>query len=136
MPRHANKPDDMNDRLTLGTILFVIHSFASFLTFLYCHINTESQAVFAYFLFLIVDAPTLPWAFEIEGKIGLLSPLADAWTNVWYYGHQGVNLRAFILTATFGGLHWFAIGNLLTYLFGQIHQRLHQRPTSSTVQSL
>ncbi|MCP9439992.1 MAG: hypothetical protein NHB36_08915 [Nitrospira sp.] len=123
----------MKDRLALGTTLFAIHSFASFLTFLYCHINTESQAVFAYFLFFVVDAPTVPWAFEIEGRIGVLSHLADMWTGLWYYGHQGVNLRAFILTATFGGLHWFAIGNLLTYLFGRIHHRLQRRPMSSTI---
>lgn len=129
-------PNDMNDRLTLGITLFAIHSFASFLTFLYCHSSTESRAVFAYFLFLIVDAPTLPWAFELEGTIGLLSPLADAWTDVWYYGHHGINLRAFILTATFGGLHWFVIGNLLTDLFTWIHQQLQRRSTPSTVQSI
>ena len=102
------------DGLVLGTTLLVIHSFASSLVFLYCHINTESQSVFAYFLFFVVDAPTVPLAFEIEGKIGLLSSLTDRWTDLWYYGHQGVNLRAFILTALFGGLHWFTIGNLLS----------------------
>lgn len=118
----------MKDRLILGYLLFVVHSFASFLVFLYCHINTESQAVFVYFLFFVVDAPTVPLAFEIEGKIGLLSGLADRWTDLWYYGHQGINLRAFILTTIFGGLHWFAIGNLLGYAFSWIHTRYQHRP--------
>ncbi len=118
----------MKDRLVLGTLLLVIHSFASFLVFLYCHINTESQAVFVYFLFFVVDAPTVPLAFEIEGHIGLLSDLTDRWTDLWYYGHQGVNLRAFILTAVFGGLHWFTIGILMSYVFRWIQKRLHRRP--------
>ncbi len=116
------------DRLVLSTTLLVIHSCASFLVFLYCHVNAESQAVFAYFLFFVVDAPTVPLAFEIEGKIGLLSGLTDRWTDLWYYGHQGVNLRAFILTALFGGLHWFTIGNVMIYAFGWIHQRFQRRP--------
>ena len=114
----------MKDGLVLGTTLLVIHSFASFLVFLYCHVNTEGQSVFAYFLFFILDAPTVPLAFEIEGTIGLLTGLTDSWTDLWYYGHQGVNLRAFILTALFGGLHWFAIGNLMSYTIGRIQQRL------------
>lgn len=114
----------MKDGVVLGTTLLVIHSFASFLVFLYCHVNTEGQSVFAYFLFFILDAPTVPLAFEIEGKIGLLTSLTDSWTDLWYYGHQGVNLRAFILTALFGGLHWFAIGNLMSYTIGWIQQRL------------
>ena len=118
----------MKDGLALGNLLLVIHSFASFLVFLYCHVTTESQAVFAYFLFFVVDAPTVPLAFEIEGKIGLLSDLADTWTSMWYHGHQGVNLRAFILTALFGGLHWFAVGNLLGYGFARMQQRLTRRP--------
>lgn len=114
----------MKDGLVLGTTLLVIHSFAAFLVFLYCHINTEGQSVFAYFLFFVVDAPTVPLAFEIEGTIGLLAGLTDSWTDLWYYGHQGVNLRAFILTAVFGGLHWFMIGNLTSYTVGWIQQRL------------
>lgn len=117
----------MKDGVVLGTTLLVIHSFASFLVFLYCHVNTEGQSVFAYFLFFILDAPTVPLAFEIEGKIGLLTSLTDSWTDLWYYGHQGVNLRAFILTALFGGLHWFAIGNLMSYTIGWIQQRLKLR---------
>ncbi len=96
----------IKDGLVLGTILIVIHSFASFLVFLYCHVDDDSQAVFAYFLFFVVDAPTVPLAFEIEGKIGLLAGLTDAWTDLWYHGHQGVNLR-----------DWFAIGNLMSYAF-------------------
>ena len=116
------------DGLVLGTTLLVIHSFASSLVFLYCHINTESQVVFAYFLFFVVDAPTVPLAFEIEGKIGLLSSLTDKWTDLWYYGHQGVNLRAFILTALFGGLHWFTIGNLLSYTFSWIQRWRSRQP--------
>jgi cbb3-type cytochrome oxidase subunit 1 len=112
------------DGLVLGTTLLVVHSFASFLVFLYCHINTEGQSVFAYFLFFVVDAPTVPLAFEIEGTIGLLTGLTDSWTDLWYYGHQGVNLRAFILTALFGGLHWFVVGNLMSYTIGWIQQRL------------
>jgi cbb3-type cytochrome oxidase subunit 1 len=116
------------DGLALGTTLLVIHSFASFLVFLYCHINTESQVVFAYLLFFVVDSPTVPLAFEIEGKIGLLSGLTDRWTDLWYYGHQSVNLRAFILTAIFGGLHWFTIGNLMSYAFGWIRTRFQRRP--------
>ncbi len=114
----------IKDGLVLGMTLLAIHSFASFLVFLYCHINAEGQAVFAYFLFFVVDAPTVPLAFEIEGKIGLLASLTDSWTDLWYYGHQGVNLRAFVLTALFGGLHWFIIGNLITYMVGWIQQRL------------
>ena len=114
----------IKDGLVLGMTLLAIHSFASFLVFLYCHINAEGQAVFAYFLFFVVDAPTVPLAFEIEGKIGLLASLTDSWTDLWYYGHQGVNLRAFALTALFGGLHWFIIGNLITYTVGRIQQRL------------
>ena len=120
----------MKDGLFLGRPLLVIHSFASFLVFLYCHVNTESQSVFTYFLFFVVDAPTVPLAFEIEGKIGLLTSLTDAWADLWYHGHQGVNLRAFILTTVFGGLHWFAIGNLLSYAFRWIHQRSQWRPAS------
>ena len=116
------------DGLVLGTTLLVIHSFASFLVFLYCHVNTESQSVFVYFLFFVVDAPTVPLAFELEGKIGLLTGLTDAWADLWYHGHQGVNLRAFLLTTIFGGLHWFAIGNLLSYVFGRIHRRRIQQP--------
>jgi len=114
----------MKDGLVLGTTLLVIHSFASFLVFLYCHINTEGQSVFAYFLFFVLDAPTVPLAFEIEGQIGLLAGLTDSWTDLWYYGHQGVNLRAFILTALFGGLHWFVVGLLLSYAVGRIQQRV------------
>lgn len=114
----------IKDGLVLGMTLLAIHSFASFLVFLYCHINAEGQAVFAYFLFFVVDAPTVPLAFEIEGKIGLLASLTDSWTDLWYYGHQGVNLRAFILTVLFGGLHWFAIGNLMSYTVGWIQQRV------------
>jgi hypothetical protein len=114
----------MKDGLVLGTTLLVIHSFASFLVFLYCHINTEDQVVFAYFLFFVLDAPTVPVAFEIEGTIGVLASLTDSWTDLWYYGHQGVNLRAFILTAVFGGLHWFIIGNLMSYAVSWIQQRL------------
>jgi hypothetical protein len=71
------------DGLVLGTTLLVIHSCASFLVFLYCHVNTESQAVFMYFLFFVVDAPTVPLAFEIEAKLGLLTGLTDAWTGLW-----------------------------------------------------
>ena len=112
------------DGLVFGAILLAIHSLASFLVFLYCHVNTDGQVVFAYFLFFVVDAPTVPLAFEIEGKIGFLAGLTDSWTDVWYYGHQEVNLRAFILTALFGGLHWFTIGNLITFVVGWIHQRL------------
>jgi hypothetical protein len=117
------------DCLVLGTTLLVIHSFASFLVFLYCHVNTESQAVFTYFLFFAVDAPTVPLAFEIEDKIGLLTGLTEAWTDLWYHGHQGINVRAFILTAIFGGLHWFAIGNLLSFAFGWIQRRRIRQPT-------
>jgi hypothetical protein len=117
----------LRDGLVLGATLLMIHSFASFLVFLYCHINTESQSVFAYFLFFILDAPTVPLAFEMEGKIGLLTSLTDSWTDLWYYGHQGVNLRAFILTALFGGLHWFAIGNLMSYAIGWIQPRLQRQ---------
>lgn len=115
----------MKDGLVLGATLLVIHSFVSFLAFLYCHINTESQVVFVYFLFFTLDAPTVPLAFEIEGRIGLLTGLTDSWTDLWYYGHQGVNLRAFILTALFGGLHWFLIGILTSYAVGWIQQRLN-----------
>jgi hypothetical protein len=118
----------IKDGLVLGTTLLVIHSFASFLVFLYCHINTESQSVFVYFLFFVVDAPTLPLAFEIEGKIGLLAGLTDSWTDLWFYGHQGVNLRAFILTTVFGGLHWFILGNVLSYTLGWIHERFQRQP--------
>lgn len=118
----------IRDGLVLGTTLLVIHSFASFLVFLYCHVNTESQAVFIYFLFFVVDAPTVPLAFELESKIGLLTGLTDAWTDLWYHGHQGVNLRAFLLTAIFGGLHWFAIGNLLSFAFGRIQRRHIRQP--------
>ena len=118
----------IKDGLVLGTTLLVIHSFASFLVFLYCHANTESQAVFTYFLFFVVDAPTVPLAFELEGKIGLLTGLTDAWTDLWYHGHQDVNLRAFLLTAIFGGLHWFAIGNLLSFAFGWIQRRHIRQP--------
>lgn len=118
----------INDGLVLGTTLLVIHSFASFLVFLYCHVNTESQSVFTYFLFFVVDTPTVPLVFELEGKIGLLTGLTDAWADLWYHGHQGVNLRAFLLTTIFGGLHWFAIGNLLSYVFGRIHRRRIQQP--------
>lgn len=118
----------MKDGLVLGSTLLVIHSFASFLTFLYCHINTESQVVFVYFLFFVVDAPTVPLAFEIEGKIGLLASLTDSWTDLWYYGHQGVNLRAFILTAVFGGLHWFMIGNLTSYAVRWVQLQLKRQP--------
>jgi hypothetical protein len=114
----------MKDGLVLGTTLLVIHSFVSFLVFLYCHINTEGQVVFAYFLFFVLDAPTVPLAFEIEGQIGLLADLTDSWADLWYYGHQGVNLRAFILTVLFGGLHWFIIGNLTSYAVGWIQERL------------
>lgn len=114
----------MKDGLVFGTTLLVIHSFASFLVFLYCHINTEGQSVFAYFLFFVVDAPTVPWVFEIEGKLGLLTSLTDSWTDLWYYGHQGVNLRAFILTALFGGLHWFVVGNLVSYAVGWVQGRV------------
>lgn len=39
----------MQDGLVLDTTLLVIHSFASFLVFLYCHINTEGQVVFPIF---------------------------------------------------------------------------------------
>lgn len=105
----------VKDGLVLGTTFLVIHSFASFLVFLYCHISTEGQTVFAYFLFFVTDAPTVPWAFEIEGKVGLLSGLTESWTGLWYHAHQGVNLRAFMLTVLFGGLHWFAVGNLLSH---------------------
>jgi len=115
----------MQDGLVLGTTLLVIHSFASFLVFLYCHINTEGQVVFAYFLFFVLDAPTVPLVFEIEGQIGLFARLTDSWTNLWYYGHQGVNLRAFVLTALFGGLHWFIIGNLTSHAVGWVQQRLN-----------
>lgn len=115
------------DSLVLGTTLLLIHSFASFLVFLYCHMTSESQAVFVYFLFFVVDAPTVPLAFEIEGKIGALSNLADMWTGLWYHGHQGVNLRAFILTALFGGLHWFMVGNVVSYAVGWVQQRLQLR---------
>jgi cbb3-type cytochrome oxidase subunit 1 len=118
----------IRDGLVLGATLLVIHSFASFLVFLYCHVNTESQAMFTYFLFFVVDAPTVPLAFEIEGKIGLLTGLTDAWTDLWYHGHQCVNLRAFLLTAIFGGLHWFAIGNLLSFAFGWIQRRRIRQP--------
>jgi hypothetical protein len=118
----------IRDGLVLGTTLLVIHSFASFLVFLYCHVDTESQAVFTYFLFFVVDAPTVPLAFELEGNIGLLTGLTDAWTDLWYHGNQGVNLRAFILTAIFGGLHWFAIGNLLSSAFGWIQRRRIRQP--------
>lgn len=114
----------IKDGLVLGMTLLAIHSFASFLVFLYCHINAEGQAVFDYFLFFVVDAPTVPLAFEIEGKIGLLTSLTDSWTDLWYYGHQGVNLRAFVLTALFGGLHWFLIGNLTAHAVGWFQQRL------------
>ncbi len=120
----------VRDGLVLGTTLLVIHSVASFLVFLYCHVNTESQAVFAYFLFFVVDAPTVPLAFEVEGKIGLLSGLTDRWTDLWYHRHQGVNLKAFILTAVFGGLHWFTIGNVMSYAFGWIHRRFQRWPAS------
>lgn len=113
----------VNDGLVLGTTLLVIHSFVSFLAFLYCHTSTEGQSVFAYFLFFVIDAPTVPWAFEIEGKVGLLSGLTESWTGLWHHGHQGVNLRAFILTTLFGGLHWFTIGNLLGHAFAWIHAR-------------
>ncbi|MDH4083261.1 MAG: hypothetical protein OEV99_06355 [Nitrospira sp.] len=118
----------MKDGLVLGTTLLVIHSFASFLVFLYCHINTESQSVFVYFLFFVVDAPTVPLAFELEGKIGLLADLTDSWTDLWFYGHQGVNLRAFILTAVFGGLHWFILGSVLSYALGWIHEQFKRQP--------
>lgn len=114
----------MKDGLVLGATLLVIHSFASFLVFLYCHINTESQSVFVYFLFFVVDAPTVPMAFEIEEKVGLLAGLTDSWTDLWFYGHQGVNLRAFILTTIFGGLHWFMVGNLVSYAVGWMQQRV------------
>lgn len=114
----------MKNGLVLGTTLLVVHSFASFLAFLYCHINTESQVVFVYFLFFVVDAPSVPLASEMEGKIGLLTGLTDSWTDLWYYGHQGVNLRVFILTVLFGGLHWFLIGNFISHAAGLIQQRL------------
>jgi hypothetical protein len=54
----------------------------------------------------VVDAPTLPLAFEIEGKIGLLASLTD----LWFYAHQGVNVRAFILTTVFGGFIGLFLG--------------------------
>jgi hypothetical protein len=116
------------DSLVIGTTLFVIHSVASFLVFLYCHVSTEGQSVFAYFLFFVVDAPTVPLAFEIEGEIGLLADLTDWWTDVWFHGHHGVNLRAFILTTLFGGVHWFTIGNLLGHAFAWIHARPRKQP--------
>ena len=121
----------MKDGLVLGTTLLVIHSFASFLVFLYCHINTESQSVFVYFLFFVVDAPTVPLVFELEGQLGLLTGLTDSWTDIWFYGHQGVNLRAFILTVVFGGLHWFMVGNVLSYTLGWIHERSKRQPAFS-----
>jgi len=118
----------IKDGLVLGTTLLVIHTLASFLVFLYCHTSTEGQAVFVYFLFFVIDAPTVPLAFEIEGKIGLLSGITDWWTDFWYQGHQGVNLRAFILTTIFGGLHWFIIGNLTSYALGWIHKQFKRQP--------
>ncbi|MDH4096757.1 MAG: hypothetical protein OEW25_05235 [Nitrospira sp.] len=119
---------DRKDGLVLGATLLVIHSFASFLVFLYCHVNTEGQIVFTYFLFFVVDAPTVPLAFEIEAKLGLLSGLTDTWTGLWYHAHQGVNVRAFLLTTVFGGLHWFTIGNLLSCVFGWIQRRRTRQP--------
>lgn len=119
----------VKDGMVLGTTFLVIHSFASFLVFLYCHTSAEGRTVFAYLLFFVVDAPTLPWVFEVEGKIGLLSGLADRWADLWYYGHHGLNLKAFILTTIFGGLHWFAMGNLLSYLFVRIQAWLQKQPT-------
>ena len=118
----------IKDGLVLGMTLLTIHSFGAFLVFLYCHINTDGQVVFTYFLFFVVDAPTVPLAFEIEGRIGLLSDLTEMWADLWYYGHQGVNLRAFILTAVFGGLHWFAVGNLLSHALTRFHERPKSRP--------
>ena len=113
----------MKDGLVLGTTLLVIHSFASFLVFLYCHTSTEGQTVFTYFFFLVIDAPTLPWAFDLEGELGLLSGLSERWADLWYYGHQGANLRAFILTTLFGGVHWFTIGNLITHAFVWVQEQ-------------
>lgn len=118
----------VKDGLMLGTTLLIIHSFASFLVFLYCHTSTEDQSVFAYFLFFITDAPTVPWVFELEGKFGLLSDLTESWTGLWYFGHHGVNLRAFILTGLFGGLHWFAMGNLLSHTLLWVRTRFGSQP--------
>ena len=111
------------DGLVLGTTLLVIHTFTAFMVFLYCHTSTEGQAVLSYFPFFVVDAPTLPWAFELEGKIGLLTGLGDRWADLWYYGHHGANLRAFILTTLFGGVHWFTIGNLINHALVWVQER-------------
>ncbi len=116
------------DGLILGTTLLLIHTFAVFLVFLYCHTSTEDQTVFTYFLFFALDAPTVPWAFDLEGTIGLLSGLSDLWADLWYYGHHGANLRAFILTTFFGGLHWFAIGNLISHTIVWIQERRKRLP--------
>lgn len=100
--------------LLVGLCLLAVHSVAVTWVFFYAHNSSDGQAVFAYFPFLTTDAPTVLLAFAMDGRFGFLSSITD-----WWYarGHQGVNLRSFILISLFGGLHWFVLGYILARAF-------------------
>src|SRR5262245_35805242 len=45
--------------LLAGSLLLLIHSLAALFTFIYAHRSNDGQAVFAYFWFSSLDAPTV-----------------------------------------------------------------------------
>ena len=121
----------MTDKLRIGIpagfCFLAAHSLAVSWAFLYVHHSKDGQAVFVYFPFFEIDAPTVPWVMAAEGRWGFLSAI----THWWYArGHQGVNLRAFILIGLFGGLHWFVLGYILARTVSWARQRLrrHKAP--------
>ena len=90
-----------------GFTLLSLHTLVTTCVFLTAHCSDDSEAVFLYFPFYVVDAPFVPLALFAEGKLGFLTPMTEWWYSK---GYEGVNLRAFVLIGVFGGLQWFLIG--------------------------
>ena len=116
-----------------GFILLALHTLATACVFLTAHLSDDGQTVFLYFPFYLADAPFVPLALLAEWKFGFLDPMTEWWYSK---GHQGINLREFVLIGVFGGLQWFLLGCALVRCKAWLRQRSRNRRSMKSSRTL
>jgi hypothetical protein len=114
-----------------GGVLFVIHFLLALGMFIYVFSQRGiAQAEFAWFSFFLIDFPTLqiifPW-------LGSTAPMRFVFDKGYDLVGSGPNLRAFVMVAIAGGLHWFLIGSVLGAGFRWIRIRMFPKASHSEV---
>lgn len=98
--------------LLVGASAGLLHLLLCVVVFASVQFNTDGQAGFVWFPFLMLDYPTGPLAYELLGNTRPMTALIDYWYSVG--SSQGSNIRALLLFGIFGSLHWFFVVAFVT----------------------